>query len=294
MVAEHHTRSVLVIGSINEDIVLRVARLPHPGETLAAEELTRLPGGKGANQAVAAARAGARVRMLGRTGEDPAAQRQLDALRAAGVDVELVEQIAGTATGTAYITVDGDGENVIVVDQGANGRLGIAEVEAAEARIAEAAVVLAQLEVPVDCVARAVELARGHEVRPVVTLSPAQPVPDTLLEGLDPLLVNEHEARFLLNAGDELATEEVAERLLGLGPRSVVITLGERGAVYADREGVRRAPAHSVEFVRDTTGAGDAFAGALAAAIARGAGLPEAVDAGLAEGAAAVGRSGAR
>jgi ribokinase len=288
---------VVVVGSINEDIELLVARAPRPGETLTARRTARRAGGKGANQAVAAARAGARVRMIGRIGADPAGARMLEALRNEGVNTDAVAALPGVPTGTAYITVTADGENTIVLERGANGRLSPADVAADRDALAGAAVMLAQLEVPVDTVAAAVRAARDAGVRPVVTLAPAQEVPEELLAGLDPLLVNEHEAGFLLGArGGDVADDanESARRLLALGPRSVVITLGGAGAVLGDASGTTRVPARTVAEVVDTTGAGDAFAGALACALAHGASLGDAVETAMAAGAAAVGRAGAR
>jgi ribokinase len=283
---------VVVVGSINEDIELLVPRAPKPGETLTAKRTSRRAGGKGANQAVAAARAGARVRMIGRIGADPAGARMLEDLRDEGVDTHAVAALPGVATGTAYITVTADGENTIVLERGANACLSVADVAAEHEALTGAAVMLAQLEVPIDTVTAAVCAARDAGVRPVVTLAPAQEVPSELLAGLDPLLVNEHEAGILLGgAGD---AEECARRLLALGPRSVVITLGAAGAVVADGSRVWRVPAVAVDTVVDTTGAGDAFAGTLACALAAGAELADAVSAGMAAGAQAVGRAGAR
>lgn len=287
--------SVLVIGSVNEDVVLRVPRSPQPGETLTATEVNWWPGGKGANQAVAAARGGAEVQMIARVGDDAAGRRMIAALREGRVDADSVKALPDVTTGTAYITVTDDGENTIVVEPGANARLSPQDVEAERELIGAAAVILSQLEVPVPTVARAVQLAVQQGVRPVVTLAPAQEVPDELLAGLDPLLVNEHEAAFLLDeqafAGD---AEKAATRLLDLGPRSVVITLGAEGAVLADGGGARRLPARPVDEVLDTTGAGDAFAGAMAAALAAGRELGDAVEAGLVAAAEAVGRLGPR
>ncbi len=283
---------VLVVGSINEDVVLRVTRAPSPGETVSAEEVKRSPGGKGANQAVAAARAGAVVAMAGRVGDDDAGERMLAALHDEDVDTEHVTALSGTATGTAYITVTAEGENTIVIDPGANGAFAPDALD--EDLLAGAAVMLAQLEIPVETVSRAVALARDAGARAVVTLAPAQPVPDALLRGLDPLLVNEHEAAFLLGEDQPGDPERAAQRLRARGPRSVVITLGGEGAVLVQEAGTTRLPAEQAQRVLDTTGAGDAFAGALAAELARGAELTEAVRAGLAAGAEAVARPGAR
>ena len=189
---------VLVVGSVNEDVVLQVPRPPGPGETIFATGRQRRPGGKGANQAVAAARAGASVWLLAKVGDDRTGVRMTDDLRRAHVDTTLMTSVPGVATGAAYITVTPDGENAIVVDPGANMQLTPRDIEIRDADVARAAVLLAQLEVPVDTVSCAVQRAVAAGTRPVVTLAPAQPVPDELLSGLDPLLVNEHEASVLL------------------------------------------------------------------------------------------------
>ncbi len=288
---------VLVVGSVNEDVVLQVPRRPGPGETIFATSRQHAPGGKGANQAVAAARAGADVRLLAKVGDDRTGARMTDDLRRAHVDTNLIMSVPGVATGMAYIAVTPDGENTIVLDPGANMQLTPHDVEVRDADVARAAVLLAQLEVPVDTVACAVQRAMAAGTRPVVTLAPAQPVPDQLLSGLDPLLVNEHEAGVLLGSGeiDHDNAEHAAGQLLARGPRSVVITLGPDGAVLADEHGTQRLPAPHVEQVVDTTGAGDTLAGVLAAALARpGTPLIDALQQALAAAAEAVQRPGAR
>ena len=288
-------RSVVVVGSINEDVVLRLSRPVLPGETVTAVGVDRFPGGKGANQAVAAARAGAAVAMLARVGDDPAGKRMLDDLGREDVDTAAVRSLPGVATGSAYITVTPDGDSTIIVDPGANARLRPEDVEAEGDTFSAAAVMVAQLEVPLDTVAAAVRLAVATGTRAVVNLAPATAVPGVVLSGLDPLLVNEHEAGFFL--GEQSVAEhaeEAARRLLEGGPRSVVITLGPRGAAIADSSGARRLPAAPVTRVVDTTGAGDAFAGTLAAALAGGENLDEAVEAGMRAAAATIARLGAR
>ena len=288
---------VLVVGSVNEDVVLQVPRRPGPGETIFATGRQHTPGGKGANQAVAAARAGANVRLLAKVGDDSTGARMTDDLRRAHVDINLIMSVPGVATGMAYIAVTPDGENSIVLDPGANMQLTPHDVEVRDADVARAAVLLAQLEVPVDTVTCAVQRAVAAGTRPVVTLAPAQPVPDQLLSGLDPLLVNEHEAGVLLGSGDidHVHAEHAAAQLLARGPRSVVITLGADGAVLADEHGTHRWPAPHVEQVVDTTGAGDTLAGVLAAALARpGTPLIDALQQALAAAAQAVQRPGAR
>jgi ribokinase len=287
--------SVVVVGSINEDVVLTLGRRIRPGETVTAQRVERGPGGKGANQAVAAAAAGAEVAMLGAVGDDTAGARMIEDLRRRGVNTGSVRTVDGVSTGTAYVTVTSDGENTIVLDPGANRFVDAAAVEAAWPALPPASVLLSLLEIPLDGVAAAVKLAAKSGMRPVVTLAPAQPVPGELLYGLDPLLVNEHEAAFLLQA-DDLGGHVVdaARELLRLGPRSAVVTAGPAGAAVADGDAARLLPAVPVAEVVDTTGAGDAFAGALAAALARGADLDAAVKAGLNAGAEAVQRVGAR
>jgi ribokinase len=288
---------VLVVGSVNEDVVLQVPRRPGPGETILATGRQHAPGGKGANQAVAAARAGADVRLLAKVGDDRTGVRMTDDLRRAHVDTNLIMSVPGVATGMAYITVTPDGENTIVLDPGANMQLTPHEVEVRDADVARAAVLLAQLEVPVDTVTCAVQRAVAAGTRPVVTLAPAQPVPGQLLSGLDPLLVNEHEAGVLLGMADidSENADHAAGQLLARGPRSVVITLGPDGAVLADEDGTQRLPAPHVERVVDTTGAGDTLAGVLAAALARpGTPLIDALQQALAAAAQAVQRPGAR
>ena len=289
------SKSVVVVGSINEDVVLQLSRGIRPGETVTAERVERLPGGKGANQAVAAAAAGAHVAMIGAVGDDPAGIRMVEDLRSRGVSTKGVRTAGSVSTGAAYITVTPDGENTIVLDPGANALVDSAAVEAAWPAVSAARVLLSLLEIPLGAVTAAVRLAAETGIRPVVTLAPAQPVPADLLRGLDPLLVNEHEAAFLLHV-DDLGgdAQDAATELLRLGPASSVVTLGPAGAAVADGSGVRLLPAVPVEKVVDTTGAGDAFAGTLAAALAGGADLDTAVGAGLRAGAMAVARRGAR
>ncbi len=288
-------RAVVVVGSVNEDVMLHLDRRIRPGETVTARHVERRAGGKGANQAAAAAGAGADVAMLGAVGDDPAGIRMLEDLRLRGVDTESVRIVEGVSTGTAYITVTSDGENTIVLDPGANAFVDAAAVEAAWPALPTARVLLSLLEIPLPGVVTAARLAVKAGMRPVVTLAPAQPVPDELLRGLDPLLVNEHEAAFLLGA-DNLDGHilEAAKELLRLGPKSAVVTAGASGAAVADGDTARLLPAMPVAKVVDTTGAGDAFAGALAAALARGADLSAAAVAGLRAGAGAVQRTGAR
>jgi ribokinase len=275
---------VLVVGSVNADLVVRVDRRPAAGETVLGSDLATYPGGKGANQAVAAARLGGKVAFLGRVGTDGQGDFLREALAGDGVDIGHLITTPGPS-GVALITVGPGGDNSIIVSPGANGRVRAADVTAAVPLFAAASVVSLQLEIPLDAVLAAARTAAAGGARVVVNLSPPAAVPDELLALCDPLVVNEHEAAFLG------ATDPIG--LLARGPRSVVITRGARGAVVADGAGVTGVPSPRVEAV-DTTGAGDAFTGALSVRLARGDDLPTAARFAVRVGAAAVRRPGAQ
>jgi ribokinase len=272
---------VVVVGSLNHDITVAAERRPAAGETVLGRSVAWASGGKGANQAVAAARGGARVAMVGCVGADAAGEALLGGLRAAGVDTGWVRVVEAEASGTALIVVDDRGENAIVVVPGANARLAGGDVEAALGDAAEGGpVVLAQLEVPEEAVGAAARLAG----RLVLNASPARSLAAQVLAAADPLIVNAGEAAALTGA-DEDDVDALATAALALGVRSVVITQGAQGATWATHEGRIAHPAPDVRVV-DTTGAGDVFAGTLAAQLARdaepGAALAAAVDAGAA------------
>ncbi len=286
---------VFVLGSINQDFVLKVERRPEPGETVTNAELSTHNGGKGANQAAAAALLGASVIILGRVGNDEFGESLVRALEEKSIDTGLVEKAPGKATGAAFITVTPDGENAITVAPGANRSIRPEDVEAAAGAIGDARVLVAQMEVPVQSVLRAVEVASERGTRALVNLAPTFEAPRGLLERLDPLVVNEHEAAFLLGSAVEGVDGALsaAPKLLALGPRSAVITVGEAGAVLAGNGLTEHLPAPGVDVV-DTTGAGDAFVGALAARLARDTPLEDAVAYAVRAGAAAVTREGAQ
>ena len=286
---------VFVVGSINQDFVLKVERRPEPGETVTNAELSTHNGGKGANQAAAAALLGASVAFLGRVGDDEFGEPLVRALEEKGIDTALVRPLKGQSTGAAFITVTPDGENAITVAPGANRALTLQDVDAASSSIREAKVLVAQMEVSPEVVGRAVEVSSSEGTRALVNLAPPFEVPEALLEKLDPLVVNEHEAAFLLGERVEGVDGALsaAPKLLALGPRSVVVTLGASGAVFADGESAGHVPAPPAEVV-DTTGAGDAFVGALAVRLARNASLEEATSYAARAGAAAVTREGAQ
>ncbi|MDX3104466.1 ribokinase [Nonomuraea angiospora] len=277
---------VVVVGSANADLVVQVERHPAPGETVLGSQLAVHPGGKGANQAVAAARLGARVALLGRVGADGHGRLLRESLERDGVDLGHLRDTAA-ASGIAMIAVGPRGDNSIIVAPGANARLTEGDVLDAVPLLRSAPVVSLQLEIPLPAVLAAARLAR----RAVLNLSPAVAVPDELLALCDPLVVNEHEAALLLGAPGE--PERQARELLARGPRSVVITLGADGAVVAEDGVVQAVPSPRVAAV-DTTGAGDAFTGALAWRLAAGEPLTEAAAFAARVGAAAVRRPGAQ
>ena len=289
------TASIAVVGSLNMDLVIRSPRIPRPGETILGGEFHTVPGGKGANQAVAAARLGARVSMIGRVGQDAFAAPLLDNLIAADIDHAFVLQDAKSATGVALIVVDDNGENSIVVSSGANMRLSPVDVEAAEAAIAAADLLVLQLEVPLETVIRSAELGRAHGVQVVLNPAPAQPLPPKLLSMIDVLVPNESEAALLtgMPTGTRAEAAEAVDELLGSGVGTVILTLGERGALPARNGEMQIVPAFEVEPV-DTTAAGDAFVAGLAVALAEGRELYEAVRWGNAAGGLAATKLGAQ
>ena len=286
---------VFVVGSINQDFVLQVERRPEPGETVTNAQLSKGNGGKGANQAAAAALLGADVTILGRVGDDGFGEPLVEALADKGVDTSLIEAATDSSTGTAFITITPDGENAITVAPGANRSLTVEDVDDASDSIGDARVLVVQMEVPPEVVLRAVEVATQQGTRALVNLAPPTEVPRDLLKKLDPLVVNEHEAAFLL--GEKVEGLEgalsAAQELLALGPGSAVVTLGEDGAVFSDGESKEHLTSPEVEVV-DTTGAGDAFVGALAAKLAQEASLEDAVTYAVRAGAAAVTKEGAQ
>lgn len=286
---------IVVVGSLNMDLVTRAERIPQPGETILGGDLQTFPGGKGANQAVAAKRMGAQVAMIGRVGQDAFAVPLLQALGEAGVDSSHVLQDPDAATGVAIIVVDQRGQNSIVVCSGANARLSPQDIRAAEPAIAGADALLLQLESPLETVRCAAEIARCHGVRVILNPAPARPLPEALLRTVDVLVPNESEAALLtgLPVEDIPQVEAAATRLHEMGAEAVVVTLGERGVLYLYKGEGRLVPAFKVTPV-DTTAAGDAFMGVFAVALAEGKPFAEAVRWGNAAGALATTKMGAQ
>lgn len=262
---------IVVVGSLNMDLAIRVARRPAPGETLLGESFGMFVGGKGFNQAVAAARMGAQVTMIGRTGEDDFGRRLRQALAEAQIDARHVARDAESGSGVAVPIIDAEGDNSIIVIPGANMRLSVADVERAADAIASADALLLQLETPLDAAARAAELARAAGVRTLLNPAPARPLPDELLRHIDVLTPNESETQILtgIAVDDERAAMRAADALLRRGVGMVVLTLGARGALLAQGDRRELIPGYTVPVV-DTTAAGDAFCGVLAVQLARG------------------------
>jgi ribokinase len=288
------SKTLIVLGSANRDYTVTVERQPHPGETVLGGALNVAMGGKGANQAVAAARAGAKPVFVLAVGSDSVGADTLAELTARGVDVSHARTV-DAPTGVALITVSADGENTIVVAPGANAALDPADVAKVVASIANASsVLLCQLEISPDVVSAAATEIEKAGGRFVLNLSPSRYVSPKLLGLADPLILNETEAADLASSAIDSPADAitVATRLLATS-RSVVITLGSDGAIVADASGVSHSPAERVTVV-DTTGAGDAFAGALAAALVAGATLASAVSTGITAGSAAVQYPGAQ
>ncbi len=286
---------VVVVGSANMDMVVQVSHLPIAGETVLGGTFVRARGGKGANQAVTAARLGGEVTFVARLGRDMFGQESVTAYQAEGINVDHIIWDDETPSGVALIMVNQAGENIIAVAPGANSRLAPEDMMAAEGAIKEASCVLMQLEIPLETVRVAVELAARHNVRVILNPAPAVPLSGDLLKKVDILTPNESEVTAL--AG-EYATVRVMDAMPLLyhssGVQTLVVTLGARGALIIDHYGKKtQVPAFPVKAV-DTTGAGDAFNGALAVALARGDKLTEAVRYANAAGALAVSRVGAQ
>ena len=289
-------KPILVIGSLNMDFVVQTDKLPLPGETIKGRDLRMIPGGKGANQAVAAARLGGRTRMVGRVGQDGFGATLKDELSSAGVDASQVRPTDGVATGVALILVESQGQNQITIAAGANDRLEAADLDPAFQDFSQGFLLL-QLESPLRTVEAGARLARRREVTTILDPAPAAALPPALLRNLDFLTPNETEALLLLgHPPGQIRLEEapaLGRRLLELGPGTVVLKLGDKGAWVVNRDLSRHFPAYSVT-AADATAAGDTFNGALAASLAEGASLPQAIGFANAAAALSVTRPGAQ
>lgn len=269
---------IVVVGSSNTDMVVRLRRLPAPGETLLGETFAMLPGGKGANQAVAASRAGGRVSFIGRVGRDDLGDRALSGLVKEGIDVQGVSRDVSAPSGVALIWVSAAGENSIAVSPGANGRLASKHITRAAKVFSQASVVLLQLETPLSSVRVAARLANQVGACVILNPAPAMRLPRELLRNIAVLTPNESEAESLtgIRVTDDASAARAARRLHEQGVETVIITLGSRGAYVSSHSVTERIAGLKVKAV-DTTGAGDVFNGALAVALAEGRALRQAV-----------------
>ncbi|MHB1639720.1 MAG: ribokinase [Candidatus Dormibacteria bacterium] len=262
---------MVVVGSLTIDLTANCDVMPLAGETVLGSQFSMVPGGKGNNQAIAAARLGAATAMVGRIGQDAFGDRVLKQLAADGVDATRVERCAGMATGIAHIRVDRSGQNSIVMVPLANSAMDEEAVAGCAEAIQSARILLTQMEIPLDATRAALRLARAGGVTTVLNPAPAAPIDRSMLALVDVCVPNEFEAKVLtgIDAGTVDGAIRAAHALLQLGCGSVVVTLGERGAVHVDKEGVTVVAALSVTTV-DTVAAGDAFCAGLVAALAAG------------------------
>ena len=284
---------IIIVGSLNADLVVRAPRFPKPGETISGEDLQIIPGGKGANQAVAAARQGISVAMAGRVGNDSFGPLLIDNLVQNRVDTGHVQVDPESATGTAIIIVDPSGQNSIVLSPGGNGRVTAVDLE--RISFADFKLLLLQLEIPIEAVYAAARRARESGLRVLLNPAPARALPEELISLPDFLVPNETELSLLTDEAvhDIPSAEQAARKLLERGARNVIVTLGAKGALIVNNEGAQHVPPFKVEAV-DTTAAGDAFIGGFASALLQNRSMEEAVRYGCACGALAATRFGAQ
>jgi ribokinase len=268
---------LVVIGSSNIDMVVKTDLIPKAGETRLGGEFVMVPGGKGANQAVCAAKLGADVKLVARVGDDVFGERSLENFRSVGIDTTFVTKDSQHPSGVALIAVDSRGENAIVVAPGANSALSPDDVDAAKDAISEADAVVLQLEIPQETVDHAIRLARSLGRRIILNPAPVRPISKEILSDVDVLTPNEHEAAALLDGAVVTASEAAtaARELLRMGVGSVVITLGSQGSYAVGLDGAGFVPPVKVQAM-DTTAAGDAFTASLACGLAEGRSIMEA------------------
>ena len=281
---------ILVVGSINMDMVVRVPHIPKPGETVLGGDFETFPGGKGSNQAVAAARMGGEVTMVGRVGNDDFGNSLIQSLVDNNIKTTQVIKDSEARTGVAMIAVSADGENMIVVASGANSKVSPEDVSNARPLMRETDILLVQLECPLETVTAAIELAKAYDVPVQLNPAPAQPLSGALITSVDYLTPNQQE---LLTLTEETNMDAAIKKLQNWGLKNLIITLGANGARVISEGMDQHLPAHEITAV-DTTAAGDAFNSALAVALAEKRPLLSAVRCGMAAGALATTKRGAQ
>lgn len=257
---------ILVIGSMNMDLVVETERYPEEGETLIGGKFEQIPGGKGANQALAAAKLGDQVEFIGACGDDSFAPRLKSSLKSGGAEIDSIFEIEGVSTGVAVITVDKNGNNRIIVSPGANYELDPARIEQIESKIAEAEIILLQLEIPLNTIEKIVEVASKNKTEIILDPAPAQKLSEHILAEIDYLLPNEGELDLLLAGAENKSRAEKIEELLKIGVKNIIVTEGEKGINFYSQNKELHLETLKVKAV-DTTAAGDVFAGAFAASL---------------------------
>ena len=289
------SKSIVVVGSSNIDLVAKAPRIPVTGETLTGTDFFMVPGGKGANQAVAAAKLGAEVIFVARLGKDVFGGKSLENFKTVGINTKHIVQLEGVPSGIAIIAIDDNGKNIIIVVPGANGKLMPADIDKAKSDIQKAAVVLCQLEIPLETVEHTARLAHKNKVPFILDPAPARPLSDELLSMVDILKPNETEAQTLtgIKVTDADSAGKAADALMARGVKTVIVTLGEKGFLLCDRSGKKFVASKKVKAV-DSTAAGDAFTGAVAYGLSRGKTIMEAAEYANAVAAISVTRLGAQ
>ncbi len=286
---------IVVVGSLNMDLVVQVKQMPLPGETIPGGDLQTICGGKGANQAVAVGRIAGSAAMVGRVGRDAFGKRLLESLQTANVDTRFSLFDDQAVTGTAVILVDEHGENSIVISPGANGQVSIADLDAADELLRNARFILTQFELPMPVVENLIERVHQFPGKLILNPAPFRPIAQSILAKVDFLVPNETEAEKFtgIQVIDSDSAMKAATRLLEMGVKNVILTLGEKGALFASDEGMQLIPGYKVKAV-DTTAAGDTFIGGFTAALMRNYSISNAIRYANCAGAIAVTRFGAQ
>lgn len=273
-------KNIVVVGSLNMDLVVQTSRLPLGGETIMGTAFHEIPGGKGANQAVAMARLGASVKMIGKVGQDGFGTSLLSTLKVDGVDTASIESVEGKSTGVALITLQDSGENSIIVVSGANGEVRPSDVEKNEKMILEAGILVAQLEVPIETIKEALKTAKRGGAFTILNPAPAQALSQEILSHVDLLTPNETELALIsqMPVTDMNAIQKAAEALINQGVKALVVTLGSEGSLYLNDKGEKLYQKAFKVKALDTTAAGDSFTAGLAVSLNQGKPMVEALE----------------